>query len=548
MADGILKWANRVCRGHDHVTPPNDYEESWADGLCFCALFYAYFPEKIPIKTLTANTEADMIKNLTLAFKVGQDAGIESLLDPDDTLHVHEKKSIMLYLSEVYTVLKELPQKVHASAEWNKKYDAEEKTRKFAEWKAQKEAEARGEIYTPPKVSRIGTSAKATPEPAHTKTEEKTETPSSVSKNVSKRWDPRAAEEKEEKTPVKSVTVTETAPASSGSDSGVSYEIGGRGKEGGVEGRMLIFSVNFKVDGKMVMNPAKDDIGVHVECPGSTPRFNIMISNGAYHVGFTPSAGGQHWFDFTYKGVWANEPFCLSIKNKVNKVPDHPYTGASRGGAPQKSPRAATTAKQEPPKTATPAARKSGVVVEPCVNNSACSERTAEMTEEDYGSFKITSKNNAGEILKSDFKFDVKIDGPENIDSKITNNGDGTYKCTFGPAPAGDYRIEVSYKGRLIDKGAWDLRIVEAMTNMTIQELTILVQATDKYGKPKTVGGEAHKFKAISNNDSDQIEIEDEDDGRYTIIYKANPGLNTIDVKYEGESISGFPLSFEIPN
>jgi len=104
MADGIMKWANRVCRGHDHIIPPNDYEESWADGLCFCALFYAYFPEKIPIKTLHADNDEQKIKNLTLAFKVGEEAGVEPLLDPDDTMTVHEKKSILLYLSECYTI------------------------------------------------------------------------------------------------------------------------------------------------------------------------------------------------------------------------------------------------------------------------------------------------------------------------------------------------------------------------------------------------------------------------------------------------------------
>jgi len=305
------------------------------------------------------------------------------------------------------------------------------------------------------------------------------------------------------------------------------------------------------------MNPNKDDIGVHVECPGATPRFNIMISSGAYHIGFTPSAGGQHWFDFTYKGQWANDPFCLQIKNKFNKVPDHPYTGAARGGAPPaKTPASTTTAaaksepaKPEPAKTtaATSTVRRSAVIVEPDSVNSFCSERTAEMTEDEEGSFTITSKNNGGEIIKGDYKFDINFSGPEQIHSKLVNNGDGTYKCTFGPAPAGDYRIEVSYKGKLIEKGSWDLRVVDAISNLTIEELTILVQATDKTGTPKETGGDSDKFKVITS-DGKNVEIEDQEDGRYTIIYPVKPGTNKIDVQYEGESLSGFPISFEVPN
>jgi len=295
----------------------------------------------------------------------------------------------------------------------------------------------------------------------------------------------------------------------------VTYEIGGRGKEGGSEGRMLIFSVNFKVDGKLVMNPVKDDIGVHCECPGGTPRFNIMISQGAYHIGFTPSAGGQHWFDFTYKGTWANEPFCLPIKNKLNKVPDHPYTGASRGGAPATKAAAKTEPAKTPAATST-VGRRSTVIAEPCPTNTSCSERTAEMTEDEEGSFNITVKGKNGDVLKGEFKFDIKFDGPGSIEHKLVNNGDGTYKCTFGSASAGDYRVEVSYKGQLIEKGAWDIHVVDAIASMAIEELTLLVQATDKNGQPKTEGGEADKFKVITGDNTD-VEMEDQE--RWKIHY-----------------------------
>jgi len=189
------------------------------------------------------------------------------------------------------------------------------------------------EEKTPVKVTEEKTPVKATEEKSPVKAAE----PVVKTNSVAKRWDPKAnaAKEKEVASPVKAEDLPppEPAPSIDASEAGLTYVIGGQGKAGGNEGRMIIFSVNFKIDGKLLMNIKKDEIGVHVECPGDTPRFNIMISNCAYHIGFTPSAGGQHWFDFTYKGQWANEPFCLQIKNKLNQVPDHPYTGANRGGA-----------------------------------------------------------------------------------------------------------------------------------------------------------------------------------------------------------------------
>jgi hypothetical protein len=40
---------------------------------------------------------------------------------------------------------------------------------------------------------------------------------------------------------------------------------------------------------------------------------------------------GQHWCDFVYKGVVANNPaYCLTVKNQFNKCPDFAYSGKKR--------------------------------------------------------------------------------------------------------------------------------------------------------------------------------------------------------------------------
>jgi len=272
---------------------------------------------------------------------------------------------------------------------------------------------------------------------------------------------------------------------------------------------------------------------------------NIMGGqNGAYHVGFTPNEGGQWWFDFVWRDIWCKETFLLPIKNKANKVPDHPYTGAVRkqsgnAGKSESSAPPPQESKKEPPPTA-----KTPSVKEPSAEHSICSDRTAEMTEDDCGSFLITSKASSSEVIKGDHKYDIKINGPSKVVSKITNNGDGTYNCSFGPAKKGEYNVEVTYKGKVINKGSWTVKVSEATADVAFEDVTILFQATDKYGTPKSSGGEMKKFKVITTGE--EVELIDLEDGRYTLEYHVVPGRNSIDVQYEGASIGGFPISFDV--
>jgi len=260
---------------------------------------------------------------------------------------------------------------------------------------------------------------------------------------------------------------------------------------------------------------------------------NIMFSQGAYHVGLSPGEGGQWYFDFVWRGIWASEPWMMPVKNKFNKVPEHTYTGKYR-------PAAGNTVK-----SGSSAAKPTAAAVkEPTAEHSVCSARTAEMNDEDNGSFIITSKN-ATEVLKGDYKFDVKISGPSKVESRITNNGDGTYSCSFGPAKKGDYQVEVTYKGGVIHNGSWTLHVLDAMADVRFEDVTILFQSTDKYGQPKTTGGDVEKFKVIVTGE-EEVEIMDCEDGRYTFDYHVVPGYNSIDVQFEGASLGGFPISFDV--
>jgi len=79
---------------------------------------YNWFPDKIPISDLKTDTDEDKIYNCELAFKVAEEAGINKYLDGEDMVVVQDKKSIMLYLSEIFGIVNDMPVKWSPSEEW----------------------------------------------------------------------------------------------------------------------------------------------------------------------------------------------------------------------------------------------------------------------------------------------------------------------------------------------------------------------------------------------------------------------------------------------
>jgi len=166
------------------------------------------------------------------------------------------------------------------------------------------------------------------------------------------------------------------------------------------------------------------------------------------------------------------------------------------------------------------------------------------MTDEEYGTFNITSKDENGEILKGDFTFDITINGPSPVENKLVSNGDGTYKCTFGPASAGEYNLEVTYKGKQLNHGTWEVNVLEAIGGIQFEDITILFHSTQR-GKLKTCGGDLEHF-SIETTGDEKPEIFDLEDGRYTLDYHVIPGENSIDLRAQGKSLGGFPLTWTI--
>jgi len=74
--------------------------------------------------------------------------------------------------------------------------------------------------------------------------------------------------------------------------------------------------------------------------------------------------------------------------------------------------------------------------------------------------------------------------------------------------------------------------------------MTITFRALNKKGVQKKTGGDADQFSAFGNGQK-IAKIDDMGNGTYSFEYKCIPGNNIIDIKFQGKSIKGFPISFK---
>ena len=97
-------WCRRVCEGYPGVEIKN-MDESWRDGLAFCAILHKYRPDLIAWQECR---KGDTARNCSLAFGIAEShLAIPALLDTQDMLNTNrlDRLSILTYLSEMYHAL-----------------------------------------------------------------------------------------------------------------------------------------------------------------------------------------------------------------------------------------------------------------------------------------------------------------------------------------------------------------------------------------------------------------------------------------------------------
>jgi filamin len=260
-------------------------------------------------------------------------------------------------------------------------------------------------------------------------------------------------------------------------------------------------------------NPRKDggdEFKVAITGPADVPAHVHDNNDGTYTVTYTPEVSGDYKADVTYEGQ--------SIKDcprdlKIQAAPDSSQTWAEGPGI------------------------EDGKVFD---------------NEPTWFVIHAVDGNGAPRTTGGD-KFDIKISGVYDVDHKVTDNNDGTYKVVYEVEEPGAYTVAVDYEDGAIKDSPFKINVKEgtdASKSKAAFELT--VQAHDKRGNVKTFGGDKFTValvqggKASGNKVKAEIETFDNGDGSYTAKYTIEgEGQFKLAVKINGHHVDGSPFNQE---
>jgi len=100
---GLLLWCQKKTKGYRDVDV-KDFQDSFKDGLAFCALIHKHRPDLLDYDSLSKENARE---NLDLAFDVAEkNLGVPKLLDTEDMLSLPrpDERSVMTYCAALYKV------------------------------------------------------------------------------------------------------------------------------------------------------------------------------------------------------------------------------------------------------------------------------------------------------------------------------------------------------------------------------------------------------------------------------------------------------------
>jgi filamin len=172
--------------------------------------------------------------------------------------------------------------------------------------------------------------------------------------------------------------------------------------------------------------------------------------------------------------------------------------------------------------------------------------------------FKITAVDpDGGKVKTGGDPFEVKIHGPEQVNAKVRDNGDGTYDVEYSVGTPGDYTIDVTLHGQPIKDSPFHPHVKQSadvgksyaegpgLVSLVDNEPGVFtIHAIDKNGQPRKDGGDDFNVDIQNPDGSHQKpHVVDNNDGTYTVTYDPeNPGDYVVNVDLEGRPIKDMPV------
>jgi len=165
--------------------------------------------------------------------------------------------------------------------------------------------------------------------------------------------------------------------------------------------------------------------------------------------------------------------------------------------------------------------------------------------------FTIQAKDGKGNNMKSGGDpFDVKIHGPKgDVPANIKDNGDGTYTVQYKPDDAGKHKIDVSLKGKNIDKSPYTVAVKEGADERfsIIEDYTFVIQARNKQGQNRKDGGDNFQVVISGSNGNIPATVKDLGNGTYLVSYKlTNAGQYVIGVSVNGKALTNYAQGIRV--
>ena len=161
--------------------------------------------------------------------------------------------------------------------------------------------------------------------------------------------------------------------------------------------------------------------------------------------------------------------------------------------------------------------------------------------------FTIESRDRDGnKVPRGGDPYEVNIQGPNGpVESKITDNNDGTYTVEYAPSDAGKHKIDVTLKEKAVAKSPYHVNVKEGADHRTscIGGIVFTIQSKTKSGKNLDRGGEP--FEATC--DAPGFAWKDNGNGTYTGSCGPVPagGSYTLSIKVNGKDIVGSPSKLQ---